>query len=87
MTVSAGQMQGVGVYTRTGKSIGRISDLMIDEKSGNVAYIVIASGGFLGIGETRYSLPWADIQFDQAKGNYIVSRLPQEMSANILGVA
>lgn len=77
MTISAGRMQGVDVYTRAGKSIGRISDVMIEESTGKVECVIIASGGFLGVGETRYSMPWNDIRFDQASRNYVAAYHPQ----------
>lgn len=79
MTISAGRMQGVEVYTRSGKSIGRVSDVMLDESKGNVECVIIASGGFLGVGEKRYSMPWKDLRFDQANGNYIAAYHPQEV--------
>ena len=41
-----------------GHTLGTVVDLIIDSALGNVADEVVASGGFMGLGEVRYVLPW-----------------------------
>lgn len=87
MAISAGHMQGVGVYSRTGSPLGRISDLIIDESNGKVEYVIVVSGGFLGIGGTRSSLPWADIRFDHTKSIFVASHaLPVNYVQRVGGI-
>jgi sporulation protein YlmC with PRC-barrel domain len=50
-------------YARTvldteGAVLGSISDLMLDLDRGCIAYAVIATGGFVGIGERLFAVPW-----------------------------
>ena len=45
---------------------------MIDKVSGKVAYAVISFGGFLGMGEDYYPLPWANLKYDTNLGRYRV---------------
>jgi hypothetical protein len=37
---------------------------MIDKLSGKVAYAVMSFGGFMGIGEEYYPLPWSLLTYD-----------------------
>ena len=43
---------------------------MIDKVSDNVAYAVTSFGGFLGIGEDYYPLPWPTMKYDTRLGGY-----------------
>jgi PRC-barrel domain len=45
---------------------------MIDKISGKVAYAVISFGGFLGMGEDYYPMPWASLKYDIDLGGYRV---------------
>lgn len=44
-----------------GQALGTVVDLVVDCKCGTVAYVVVASGGFMGMGEMRYALPWSSV--------------------------
>ena len=46
--VSSGNVNGTAVFSADGTEIGHIDHLMIDKKSGKVAYAVMGFGGFLG---------------------------------------
>jgi len=39
---------------------------------GQVAYAIMAFGGFLGIGDKQHPLPWDVLDFDTDKGGYVV---------------
>ena len=43
---------------------------MIDKISGNVSYAVVSFGGFLGIGEDYYPVPWPTLKYDTRLGGY-----------------
>ena len=54
--------------TRQGESLGSIYDVMIDKRSGGVAYAVMSFGGFLGMGEDYHPLPWSMLTYDTRQG-------------------
>jgi sporulation protein YlmC with PRC-barrel domain len=56
--ISAGKVQGTPVYNTDGESLGELYDVMIDKRSGRIAYALMSFGGFLGIGERYHPLPW-----------------------------
>ncbi len=70
--ISAGKVEGTTVYDRSGSKIGSIYDVMIDKRSGQVAYAVLSFGGFLGMGKDYNPLPWNQLTYDTAQGGYVV---------------
>ena len=71
--IAADKVQGTSVYNAAGEDLGSIHDLMIDKKSGNVAYAIMSFGGFLGIGNDYHPLPWSVLRYDTALGGYVVN--------------
>src|SRR6185295_3646213 len=54
------------VVNLDGEDIGRIQELMIDVTNGRVAYAVLSYGGFLGVGNKLFALPWSGLTIDEA---------------------
>lgn len=50
-------IRGYSVKDRNGEDIGKIDDLLVDAAENKVRFIEVASGGFLGIGKDRTSIP------------------------------
>ena len=71
--IAGSKVTGTNVYNTVGESIGSIYDVMIDKKSGKVAYAVMSFGGFLGIGNEYHPLPWSMLKYDTGKGGYVVN--------------
>jgi hypothetical protein len=44
--------------------------VMIGKRSGKVSYAVLSFGGFLGIGDDHYLLPWESLKYDTGLGGY-----------------
>jgi hypothetical protein len=57
--IGSDKVEGTPVYRSNGDRIGQIERIMLDKISGKVAYAVMSFGGFLGIGEDYYPLPWS----------------------------
>jgi hypothetical protein len=45
---------------------------MVDKYSGQVAYAVASFGGFLGMGENFFPLPWKILNYDSRLAGYVV---------------
>ena len=52
------------VNNKNGDKLGDIKDIMIDITTGKIEYVVIEFGGFLGIGEKFFAIPFRLIEFD-----------------------
>lgn len=70
--IAASKVEGTSVYNRQGESLGSIYDVMIDKRTGQVAYAVMSFGGFLGMGESYHPLPWSVLDYDVGMGGYVV---------------
>ena len=79
--IGSDRVEGVKVYRRDGTHIGTIKRIMIDKRGGNVAYAVVRLGGFLGIGETHYPIPWPLLTYDERANGYVVD-IPEAQLRN-----
>jgi sporulation protein YlmC with PRC-barrel domain len=52
------QIVGEDIYNLAGEEIGEVEDLVVDAKDGKVRYAAVTYGGFLGIGEKMFAVPW-----------------------------
>jgi len=68
--ISSDRVNGTDVYDPSGNKVGTVDHLMIDKQSGKVAYAVIGFGGFLGLGEEHYPLPWHALDYDPSVDGY-----------------
>jgi hypothetical protein len=71
--IAADKVEGTAVYNMAQEKIGSIENVMIDKRSGKVAYAVMSFGGFLGIGDNYYPLPWSMLRYDTNVGGYVVN--------------
>ncbi|MGX9430944.1 MULTISPECIES: PRC-barrel domain-containing protein [Bradyrhizobium] len=69
--IGSDKVEGTSVYGAENKKIGTIERVMIDKVSGNVSYAVLSFGGFLGIGDDHYPLPWQSLKYDTNLGGYV----------------
>ncbi|NIX75961.1 PRC-barrel domain-containing protein [Microvirga terricola] len=62
--IASDKVEGTPVRRMDGEKIGTIERVMIDKKSGKVAYAVMSFGGFMGLGEEYYTLPWGVLTYN-----------------------
>jgi sporulation protein YlmC with PRC-barrel domain len=55
---------GSDVYNKKGEDLGAIKEIMLDMRTGRVAYAVLSFGGFLGMGGKLFAVPWAALTLD-----------------------
>ena len=68
--IASDKVEGTTVYGPNGESVGEIERVMIDKITGKVAYAVMSFGGFMGIGEDYYPVPWSTLSYDTNLGGY-----------------
>ena len=69
--IESGRVEGTGVFNQQGRQIGTIKRLLIEKVSGRVLYVDVTFGGFLGIGDDHYPLPWQSLKYDTSLGGYV----------------
>ena len=68
--IGSAKVEATPVYRSNGDRVGQIERLMIDKRSGQVAYAVLSFGGFLGLGSDYYPIPWESLKYDTSLGGY-----------------
>lgn len=61
-SLSATEIIGCRVENPAGEHIGKIKDFAIDVDQGRIAYAVLSFGGFLGMGDKLFALPWSALK-------------------------
>lgn len=82
--LSAGTMIGDDVKNAAGESLGKIEEVMIDIESGRVAYAVLSFGGFLGVGNKLFAVPWHAMAVDLDDHAFVLD-VPKERLENAPG--
>lgn len=78
-SIGSDKVEGTAVYGSDSNKIGTIERVMIDKISGNVSYAVLGFGGFLGIGDDHYPLPWQSLKYDTSLGGYRTNVTEQQL--------
>lgn len=63
-TLSASSLIGDSIVNPEGETLGNLKELMIDVDSGRIAYGVLESGGFLGLGSKLFAIPFEAFRVD-----------------------
>jgi sporulation protein YlmC with PRC-barrel domain len=59
LVLSASTMKGDDVKNAAGEDLGTIEELMLDVENGRISYAVLSFGGFLGLGDKLFAIPWS----------------------------
>lgn len=72
--ISSEKVDGTAVYGRDGDRVGSVHHLMIGKRDGKVRHAIVSYGGFLGIGDDYFPLPWDALSYDESRGGYVVDQ-------------
>lgn len=75
---------GVSVENPQGDDLGKVEALMLDKMKGNVVYVVLSFGGFLGMGNKLFAMPWHLFAYNPEREKFIIS-MDQEKLKNSPG--
>jgi hypothetical protein len=77
--IGSDKVEGTAVYGADDNKIGSIERVMIDKVSGRVSYAVLGFGGFLGLGNDHYPLPWQSLKYDTRLGGYVAGVTEEQL--------
>lgn len=77
--VNAKDIVGVDVKNQEKDDLGQIEAVILDKQTGRVAYLVLSFGGFLGMGEKLFALPWNAITHDPNEDYFILNRSKESL--------
>jgi sporulation protein YlmC with PRC-barrel domain len=57
------ELVGLAVKNEADEDLGKIEELVIDLDSGKIRYAAVSMGGFLGIGDKMFAVPFGSFEF------------------------
>lgn len=72
------------VRNANGEDLGHIEDLMVDIKTGCIAYAVLSFGGMMGLGDKLFAIPWEALSVD-TRAKHVVLNVRRETLENAPG--
>lgn len=77
--LSASTLASDKVVDPRGNALGDIKEIMIDVGSGRVAYAVLSFGGFLGLGDKLFSIPWSMLKLDTERHVFVLDVTEEQL--------
>ncbi len=71
--LSASTLENEKVVNAAGENLGKIEDYMIDLNNGRIAYCVLSFGGFLGMGDKLFAVPFSALTLDTENKRFILN--------------
>lgn len=78
--IASDKVEGTAVYNREGERLGTVRNFMVDKQTGKADYAVLEFGGFFGLGSDHYPLPWDMLDYDTAKGGYVIDITKEQLN-------
>lgn len=72
MLLSTSTLLDNEVYNVKGENLGDIKEFMLDTNSGKICYAVLSFGGFLGMGEKLFAVPWSALTLDTEYKRFVL---------------
>ena len=79
--IASDMVDGTSVFNKLGDKIGHIHNFMVNKHSGQVEYAVMSFGGFLGMGEDHYPIPWKKLKYDFARHGFVADISKEKLAA------
>jgi len=70
--MGANTLDGNDVYNKQDDDLGDIKEIMLDVPTGRVAYAVMSFGGFLGMGDKLFAVPWSALELDTVNKRFVL---------------
>ena len=73
LILSSSSITGTNVTNPKGENLGEVKDLMIDTQSGTVNYAVLSFGGFLGLGDKYFAIPFEAFSVNETTETFVLN--------------
>lgn len=71
--MGAETLVGNDVFNQKDEDLGDIKEIMLDMRTGRVSYAVLSFGGFMGMGEKLFAVPWEALTLDTANKRFVLN--------------
>jgi uncharacterized protein YegP (UPF0339 family)/sporulation protein YlmC with PRC-barrel domain len=73
------------VVNEKGDDMGQVQTFVVDMREGLIAFVLVAFGGFLGISDKWFAIPWDALKWHPATMKFILN-MPEEVLKNAPGM-
>lgn len=73
LILSSSSITGTNVTNQKGDNLGEIKDLMIDTEAGTINYAVLSFGGFLGLGDKYFAIPFEAFDVNTTTEKFVLN--------------
>jgi sporulation protein YlmC with PRC-barrel domain len=77
--MGADTLIGNDVYNTADESLGTIKEFMIEMATGKINYAVLSFGGFLGMGDRLFAVPWQALKLDTENKRFILNASKEQL--------
>ncbi|MET3132997.1 sporulation protein YlmC with PRC-barrel domain [Oxalobacteraceae bacterium GrIS 1.11] len=77
--MGADTLIGEDVYNLQDEDLGDIKEIMIDMRSGQIAYAVLSFGGWLGMGDKLFAVPWQSLRLDTSNKRFLLDTSKEQL--------
>ena len=71
--MGADTLSGNDVYNQKDEDLGDIKEIMLDVRNGRISYAVLSYGGFLGMGDKLFAVPWGALTLDTQNKRFVLN--------------
>ena len=77
--MGADTLLGNDVYNSADESLGTIKEFMIDMSTGKISYAVLSFGGFMGMGDRLFAVPWQALTLDTENKRFLLNASKEKL--------
>jgi sporulation protein YlmC with PRC-barrel domain len=67
------EVVGRKVINLQGEDLGKVEEVMIDSAPGRIAYAVLSFGGFMGMGDKLFAVPWEALNYSPSQNAFVIN--------------
>ncbi|QBR84728.1 PRC-barrel domain containing protein [Legionella israelensis] len=71
--VKSQDVVGTCVKNPQGENLGKVEEVILDKLQGSVSYVVLSFGGFMGMGDKLFAMPWEIFSYDENEDCFIIN--------------
>jgi sporulation protein YlmC with PRC-barrel domain len=77
--MDAATLHGDSVVNADGGPLGKIEAIMLDVRSGRIAYAVLTFGGVFGMGTKLFAIPWSALTLDAVAKRFVLNASKEQL--------
>ncbi|MFO1388860.1 PRC-barrel domain-containing protein [Cellvibrio sp.] len=70
---------GKDVYNYDDEHVGDVKEIILNNFTGEIAYVVLSFGGIFGVGEKLFAVPWKALTLNTRNGTLILNECKERL--------